>query len=1019
MWRQWRNFYLAIIFHLSGSSAAADAQIRLIDPDNSGATLCYGRVEIYNNNRWGTVCHNGWDLNDAEVVCRQLDCGLALNATRSAHFGEGTGQIWLAGVSCSGSESSLTDCQHRGFDIVYCGHHEDAGVICSEIRLTGSQSTRCSGRVEIYHNNRWGTVCDDGWDINDAEVVCRELGCGSALDATESAHFGEGTGQIWLDDVACSGSESSLTECQHGGFGTHDCTHLKDAGVICSGVPIRLAGSGSTQCSGRVEIYRQKTWGTVCDHGWDINDAEVVCRQLDCGSALKATRSAQFGEGTGDIWLNEVSCSGSESSLADCQHRGFGTHSCGHGEDAGVICSGIRLAGHQSQCSGRVEIYHNKIWGTVCDHGWSTEDAEVVCRHLDCGPALNATQSAHFGQGTGQIWLDEVSCSGSETSLTDCQHRGFGTHSCGHGEDAGVICSGIRLSGRQSGRCSGRVEIYHQKRWGTVCDDGWDLNDAEVVCRHLDCGTALAAPKEAHFGEGSGPIWLDGVACSGSERSIIQCQHRGSEKNGCAHHKDAGVICSGARIRLTGSTRCSGRAEIFYNNTWGTVCDDGWDLNDAEVVCRELNCGTALNATQSAHFGEGRGSIWLDDVDCSGSERSLTRCQHRGFGKHDCTHSKDAGVVCSGVPVRLSGSTLCSGRVEIFYNNIWGTVCHDNWDMNDAEVVCRELGCGTAQSAAVSARFGEGSGSIWLDDVSCSGSERSLTECQHRGFGTHDCTHSKDAGVVCSVILPKPRIFMIPAGKVDRRSDVSITCSISPQSQQLLQGEFTLKQISGSFSQKKPSTTNSATFKILQVDFDNDGLYQCEYSYGSSISTSDSVTVSVTVSMQHPRISVTSPNGGLAEVPEGREIMKGYSFIFTCSKNDRYSGGVFNLIYSGSNMKHMKHTKTSVNNSASFSFPVADFEHEGRYSCVYEITLTEGTFTSPETELINISVIYSRTPILRYVLLPLVLLLENIALHFYYKVIKKQKSDKKKNDETDVSRSEEVEAEEETVQEIE
>lgn len=105
------------------------------------------------------------------------------------------------------------------------------------------------------------------------------------------------------------------------------------------------------------------------------------------------------------------------------------------------------------------------------------------------------------------------------------------------------------------------------------------------------------------------------------------------------------------------------------------------------------------------------------------------------------------------------------------------------------------------------------------------------------------------------------------------------------------------------------------------------------------------------VLLQQPRISVTSPDGRLAMVIE---IMKGYSFIFTCSNNDRYSGGVFNLIYSGSNMKH---NKTSVNSSASFSFPVADFGHEGRYSCVYEITLTEGTFTSPEAEWIYVSVI--------------------------------------------------------------
>uniref|UniRef100_A0A3B3U6M3 SRCR domain-containing protein n=1 Tax=Poecilia latipinna TaxID=48699 RepID=A0A3B3U6M3_9TELE len=101
------------------------------------------------------------------------------------------------------------------------------------IRLSGSNEP-CSGRVEIYHNGSWGTVCDDGWDLNDAAVACRQLGCGLALGAPQSAHFGEGTGQIWLDDVVCSGNESSLAVCGHNGFGTHNCGHHEDAGVICS-----------------------------------------------------------------------------------------------------------------------------------------------------------------------------------------------------------------------------------------------------------------------------------------------------------------------------------------------------------------------------------------------------------------------------------------------------------------------------------------------------------------------------------------------------------------------------------------------------------------------------------------------------------------------------------------------------------------------------------------------------------------------------------------------------------------
>uniref|UniRef100_A0AAQ4RZQ1 SRCR domain-containing protein n=1 Tax=Gasterosteus aculeatus aculeatus TaxID=481459 RepID=A0AAQ4RZQ1_GASAC len=108
-----------------------------------------------------------------------------------------------------------------------------------QIRLVGTGSTHCSGRVEIYYNSAWGTVCDDLWGLEDADVVCRQLDCGTALSAPEKAHFGEGTGSIWLDDVRCSGTERDLTECTHGGFGTHNCKHSEDAGVVCS-VPVRV-----------------------------------------------------------------------------------------------------------------------------------------------------------------------------------------------------------------------------------------------------------------------------------------------------------------------------------------------------------------------------------------------------------------------------------------------------------------------------------------------------------------------------------------------------------------------------------------------------------------------------------------------------------------------------------------------------------------------------------------------------------------------------------------------------------
>ena len=88
--------------------------------------------------------------------------------------------------------------------------------------------------MEIFYKDNWGTVCDDDWDVNDARVVCRQLGFPDAVSAPHSARFGRGNGQIWLDDVRCSGNESSIVNCQHRGWGVRNCGHYDDASVICS-----------------------------------------------------------------------------------------------------------------------------------------------------------------------------------------------------------------------------------------------------------------------------------------------------------------------------------------------------------------------------------------------------------------------------------------------------------------------------------------------------------------------------------------------------------------------------------------------------------------------------------------------------------------------------------------------------------------------------------------------------------------------------------------------------------------
>ncbi|XP_023675980.1 neurotrypsin isoform X1 [Paramormyrops kingsleyae] len=427
----------------------------------------------------------------------------------------------------------------------YCDCHQGAA------RLVGSSSPR-SGRLEVYLNGQWGAVCDTHLTDRDASVICSQLGLGDIGTALQHSYFGPGTGLFHYERLGCRGNENSLLECRSRKFVTGDCNHGNEASVVCAppegnGAPLRLVG-GLEEFEGRVEVYYNGRWGTVCDDKWDDVDAEVVCRQLGLGGIPKAWSWAHFGQGSGPIMLDAVQCSGNELSLDECAHGGWEQHNCDHMEDAGVSCSPytdgvVRLVGADSPWEGRLEVFHAGDWGTICSRNWTGLQAQVVCRQLGFRGRAEVAPDGTFGEGAGLILLDGVRCTGTELSLLDCEHGVWGRHDCKHTQDVGVHCedgaetnhipagppvSGplIRLVGGRS-RKEGRVEVLVDGQWGVVCEDGWNDRTAQVICRQLGFGGVSKARPGEYFREESRAVRWGRVRCSGREAALGDCPVRG------------------------------------------------------------------------------------------------------------------------------------------------------------------------------------------------------------------------------------------------------------------------------------------------------------------------------------------------------------------------------------------------------------------------------------------------------------------------------------------------------------
>ncbi|XP_022110488.1 neurotrypsin-like [Acanthaster planci] len=241
LWTWWMWFAINLTSHSCSSTSQKGDIVRLFTDDVNG-TQATGLLQVSYKGDWWWICGLGVNLTVSSLVCRQLGFTNVswVNAVNDLRVSK---QERFGRIECEGTEKTLTDCKYYLDETYSCPLGVLAEIKCKDnmatplpdfqVRLVGG-TFPYEGRVEISYNGQWGTVCDDSWDYKDADVVCQQLGFHTAEAIATTAYFGEGSGPILLDDVACEGNETSIVNCPHSGIGEHNCKHSEDAGVRCT-----------------------------------------------------------------------------------------------------------------------------------------------------------------------------------------------------------------------------------------------------------------------------------------------------------------------------------------------------------------------------------------------------------------------------------------------------------------------------------------------------------------------------------------------------------------------------------------------------------------------------------------------------------------------------------------------------------------------------------------------------------------------------------------------------------------
>ncbi|KAK7893630.1 hypothetical protein WMY93_022782 [Mugilogobius chulae] len=500
-------------------------------------------------------------------------------------------------------------------------------------------------------------------------------------------------------------------------------------------------------------------------------------------------------------------------------------------------------------------------------------------------------------------------------------------------------------------RCNGAVELKHEGEWRRVTSGSWTLETTDVLCRLLDCGSAVSGRVRDDFP--NRPVWRIDSDCVRRKSAVRDCVYSVA----FSLSDGLNVVCSESVRLVSGSSLCSGSVQIWnqsWNQSWTWLCEGALDLLGAEVLCRELGCG-APSLLQGA-----LSPLGLQTFHCEGNESALMDCPHSS--SRTCSSEAAAKLTCS-------------------------------------EVLCRELGCGAPSllQGALSP--------LGLQTFHCEGNESALMDCPHSSSRT--CSSEAAAKLTCSGKGGGALLLLKVKG---RGFTLSLVCSeplfrlVGGASRCWNYGAKAWRRVEtrGGVDPWPLEATDvlcrlldcgSAVSGLERDDFpdrpvwgfDPDCLRRksavrdCVYSFSDSLS--DGLDVVCSDLLNRPIISLSVLDGVSELGSQGVQVLQGSKFRVTCSVEPQFPGGSFQLLSPAQN-----HTLPAVNHSAHFLF--SDFvpAHQGNYTCVYHLEVFEHNFSSESPSLQVFMGVSHLEMMLRVLLFPLLLLTAALLVYISTKV---------------------------------